>query len=95
MPNTKSAKKRLRIEEKRRVRNHSIKSKVRTFVKKAREAINTAPEQPETTEALRQAISQLDRAVTKGVLHKNNAARRKSRLVQRLRKLTPEPEEAE
>jgi small subunit ribosomal protein S20 len=93
MPNIKSAKKRLRIEEKRRVRNHSIKSKVRTFVKKAREAIDVHPEAPETTEALRQAISQLDRAVTKGVLHKNNAARRKSRLVQRLRKLTDEETE--
>lgn len=85
MPNIKSAKKRLRVEEKRRVRNHAIKSKVRTFVKHARLAIEQAPEAPETETALRTAISQLDRAVTKGVLHKNNAARRKSRLVHKLR----------
>ncbi len=90
MPNTKSALKRLRIEEKRRVRNHAVKSKVRTFVKKAREAIDAQPAAAETTETLRQAISQLDRAVTKGVIHKNNAARRKSRLVMRLRALQPD-----
>lgn len=88
MPNIKSAIKRVRIEKKRYERNHAIKSKVRTFVKKARVAIEAAPQQPETTEALREAISQLDRAVTKGVLHRNNASRRKSRLVMRLKHLT-------
>ncbi len=88
MPNTKSAAKRMRIEEKRRVRNHAVKAKVRTFVAKAKRAIDAAPEEPTTAEAVRNAISQLDRAVTKGVLHRNNASRRKSRLVQRLKKLT-------
>ncbi|HEX9413594.1 MAG TPA: 30S ribosomal protein S20 [Ktedonobacterales bacterium] len=84
MPNLRSAKKRVRIEEKRRTRNKAVKSTVRTYVTKAREAIAEAPAEPETAEAIREAISQLDRAVTKGVLHRNNAARRKSRLMQRL-----------
>jgi small subunit ribosomal protein S20 len=84
MPNLRSAKKRVRIEEKRRTRNKAVKSTVRTYVTKAREAIAEAPAEPDTAEAIREAISQLDRAVTKGVLHRNNAARRKSRLMQRL-----------
>lgn len=87
MPNTKSAIKRVKIEEKRRVRNHAVKSKVRTFVTKARKAIDTAPEEATTVEAIRQAMSQLDRAVTKGALHRNNADRRKSRLAHRLQAL--------
>jgi small subunit ribosomal protein S20 len=88
MPNTKSAIKRVRVEEKRRERNHAIKSKVRTFVTKARKAIDSQPDDPTTTEAIRAAMSQLDRAVTKGALHRNNAARRKSRLAKRLKALT-------
>ena len=87
MPNTKSAIKRARVEEKRRERNHAIKSRVRTFVTKARKAIDATPNEPDTVEALRLAMSELDKAVTKGVLHRNNAARRKSRLAQRLNKL--------
>jgi small subunit ribosomal protein S20 len=94
MANTKSAIKRIRIEKKRRERNHAIKSKVRTFVTKARKAIDTAPEEPTTAEAIRQAMSQLDRAVTKGVLHRNNAARRKSRLAHRLNAVLSETSEA-
>jgi small subunit ribosomal protein S20 len=95
MPNTKSAIKRMNLEVKRRKRNHSIKTKVRTFVTKARHAIETAPAEEATVETLRAAIGQLDRAVTKGVLHRNNASRRKSRLVQRLKILTGETAPAE
>ncbi|HEX8996690.1 MAG TPA: 30S ribosomal protein S20 [Ktedonobacterales bacterium] len=84
MPNIKSAKKRMRIEEKRRLRNNAVKSTVRTFVTKARAAIAAAPSEETTEEAIRAAISTLDKAVTKGVIHKNNAARRKSRLMARL-----------
>ena len=87
MPNTKSAIKRVRVEEKRRVRNHAVKTKVRTFVTKARKAIDSAPEEATTVEAIRLAMSQLDRAVTKGALHRNNADRRKSRLAHRLKAL--------
>jgi small subunit ribosomal protein S20 len=90
MPNIKSAIKRVKIEKKRRVRNHAIKTKVRTFVKKARVAMAAAPAKSTTAEAVREAMSQLDRAVSKGVLHRNNAARRKSRLAHQLKKLTGE-----
>ncbi len=76
----------MRIEEKRRARNRSVKSAVRTQVTKARHAIAASPDEPETGEAIRSAISELDRAVTKGVLHRNNAGRRKSRLLDRLHK---------
>ena len=91
MPNLKSAAKRMRIEQKRRARNRAVKSAVKTFINKAQRAIVVEPGADATTEALRQAISQLDRAATKGVLHKNNVARRKSRLMKRLNKaLTPQ-----
>ena len=86
MPNLRSAQKRVRIERKRYMRNKAVKSTVRTSVTKARTAIAAAPAKPETAEAIRQAISELDRAVSKGVLHRNNAARRKSRLMARLHK---------
>jgi small subunit ribosomal protein S20 len=88
MPNLPSAQKRMRIEEKRRIRNKSVKSTVRTEVTKARSAIAASPAEPTTVEAVRDAISELDKAVTKGVLHRNNAARRKSRLMARLNKAT-------
>ncbi len=87
MPNLRSAKKRMRIEIKRRARNASVKSTVRTYVTRARSAIATDAGAPETETAIREAISNLDRAVTKGVLHPNNAARRKSRLMARLHKM--------
>lgn len=84
MPNLRSAQKRVRVEAKRRARNKAVKSTVRTYVTKARTAIADAPAEPETVEAIKEAISQLDRGVSKGVLHRNNAARRKSRLMRRL-----------
>lgn len=86
MPNIRSAQKRMRIEQKRRARNAAVKSTVRTYVTKARSAIADQPAEPDTEEAVRTAISNLDRAVRKGVLHPNNAARRKSRLMARLHK---------
>lgn len=84
MPNIQSAKKRMRQEEKRRARNKAVKSTVRTYVTRARAAIVTASDDPQTEEAIRAAVSELDSAVSKGVLHRNNAARRKSRLMARL-----------
>ena len=81
MANTKSALKRIRSSERRRVRNRIVRSRTRTFVKKARVAIEAAPAVPATEEALRQAISALDRAASKGIIHRNNAARRKARLM--------------
>ena len=90
MPNLRSAKKRMRIEQERRARNASVKSTVRTYVTKARNAIASDAEASDTEEAIRAAISNLDRSVRKGVLHRNNAARRKSRLMARLHKAQAE-----
>jgi small subunit ribosomal protein S20 len=58
----------------------------RSRVRKAREAIAGAAKAPETAAALREAVVALDKAASKGVIHRNNAARRKSRLMQRLNK---------
>jgi len=61
-----------------------VKSRVKTFLKKADQAIVSSSDT--TIEAIRQACSELDKAATKGVIHKNNAARRKSRLMARFNK---------
>ncbi|NMC52314.1 MAG: 30S ribosomal protein S20 [Chloroflexi bacterium] len=83
MANIKSAIKRNKQNEKKRVRNRVYRGTARTFIKKARLAIETG--EKETAEALvRQAVSALDKAAEKGVLHKNNASRRKSRLMKQL-----------
>lgn len=71
----------MRQEEKRRLHNRSIKSLVKTQVTKARTAIANG-QQAEV--AVRNAVSELDRAAKKGVIHRNNAARRKSRLMKQL-----------
>lgn len=84
MANTKQAIKMIRVAEKRRLRNRPIKTRVRNAVVRAVDAIHDAAGEPSTVEAVTEAISQLDRAVTKGVIHANNAARRKSRLMRRL-----------
>jgi small subunit ribosomal protein S20 len=81
MANTKSALKRLRTSEKRHQRNRAVKSATRTYVKKARTAITQHP--AEAQAELVAAISALDKAAKKGVIHRNNAARRKSRLMKR------------
>ena len=78
MPNNAAAEKRMRQEQKRRLHNRSIKSLVKTQITKARQAIAT---DAEAEEAVRAAVSELDRAAKKGVIHRNNAARRKSRLM--------------
>ena len=84
MPNISSAKKRMRAEEKRRLHNNMAKSAVRTRVTTARNAIAASAATPETEEAVRAALRSLDMAVSRGVIHRNNAARRKSRLMARL-----------
>lgn len=83
MPNTKSAAKALRVQERRRMRNKAVRSATRTYVKRALAAIASGETNP-TAEAIRKAISALDRAAKKGVLHPNNVARRKSRLMKKL-----------
>jgi small subunit ribosomal protein S20 len=85
VPNTKSAIKRTRVSERRHLRNRSAKSAVRTFVKTAEKSIKTANVSEETTqEAVARALQALDATASKGILHKNNAARRKSRLMKKL-----------
>lgn len=86
MANTKSAQKRIRSDERKRVRNLKVRSRVKTFLKKAEASIGGPTEQPVTIEAIRQACSELDKAASKGVIHKNNAARRKSRLMAKFNK---------
>ncbi len=80
MANSKSSKKRIKVAERRRDRNKPFRTEARTFVKKAEIAIadgDVAAAEAATLEA----VSVLDRVAGKGVIHKNNAARRKSRLV--------------
>jgi len=84
--NHKSAIKRIRINERRRLRNRIIVSRTRTEVRKARELL-AAANPTEAKQATLDAIRTLDKAVSKGVLHKNNAARRKSRLMKKLNAL--------
>lgn len=85
MPNNAAAEKRMRQEERRRAVNRSTKSVVKTQVTKARQAIQTTSiDTDQTKEAVRLAISELDKAAKKGVIHKNNASRRKSRLMKQL-----------
>jgi len=79
MPNHKSAEKRVRQSEKRRVINRGNRTKVRTYIKKLRTALASG-ERDEIQELLPSAISVIDKAVQKGVMHKNAAARYKSRL---------------
>jgi small subunit ribosomal protein S20 len=81
MPNNPSAAKRMRQEQKRRLRNRMVKSIVKTNITKARQAIASGVD---AEMAVRAAVSELDRAAKKGVIHRNNAARRKSRLMKQL-----------
>ena len=83
MANTKSAKKAIRVSERRRLQNRPIRSSVRTYYRKANAAVAT-PDAETTEEAIAKAISALDKAAHKKVIHPNNAARRKSRLMARL-----------
>lgn len=82
MPNTKSAAKRLRQNERRRIRNKAARSRLRTAIKKVRLA--SKPE--EASAAFREAARLIDRAVSRGIMHRNRAARSKSRLAVHVRK---------
>lgn len=85
MPNTRSALKAMRRAERRRERNKPIRTGVKTRIKKVLQQL--AVGNLETARALAvQAQSALDKAAQKGVIHRNNAARRKSRLMRRLNK---------
>jgi small subunit ribosomal protein S20 len=79
MPNHKSAEKRVRQNEKRRQINRGHRTKVRTYIKKLRSALDSEEKQ-QIDQMLPEAISVIDKSVQKGVLHANAAARYKSRL---------------
>jgi len=86
MANTTSAQKAMRQAERRALRNRAARSAVRTYVKKATEAVAGVGD--DAAEVVRQAVRALDKAAQKGIIHRNAAARRKSRLMSRLHQLT-------
>jgi len=83
LANIKSSIKDIERNRKRRMRNRAIKSRVRTYIRKFREAVESGDEQL-AMEAYKAAQSQIDRAVSKGVLKRNTGSRYKSRLAARL-----------
>ncbi|MCR4427880.1 MAG: 30S ribosomal protein S20 [Caldiserica bacterium] len=82
MPRSKSAIKRERLTKKRTERNRSLESKLKTTVKKAQKAIVMKEE--DSPQIVREACRTIDKMVTKGILHKNAAARKKSRLMKKV-----------
>ncbi len=80
MPNIKSAIKRARQNEKRRVRNKALKTRVKTEVKRVLAAIDEGREEQEVRALLHNALRMIDKVGTKGVFHKRTVARKKSRL---------------
>jgi small subunit ribosomal protein S20 len=80
LANTKSAKKRIRSNARKHEQNQSYRSQVKTLIRKAEQVIAAGSD---SVEAVKAAMSTLDKAGTKGILHKNNIARRKSRLAKK------------
>ncbi len=87
MANSPQAKKRAKQAEKRRVRNAGQRSNLRTFIKKVLAAVKEG-DKTKAQEAFKQAAPVIDSAVTKGLIHKNKAARGKSRLSARVKALS-------
>lgn len=100
MANIKSAIKRVQIAERNRLRNKAYKSAVKTLMKKYfaavdRYAANPSPEVMEQVQTrMADAFSKIDKAVKKGVLHRNNGARQKSRITRALKAHAPAPSSA-
>jgi small subunit ribosomal protein S20 len=92
--NNKSALKRIQIAERNRIRNKTYKSAVKTLMKNYFDAVDEYARQPspealqEVQNRMSQAYSKIDKAVKRRVLHRNNGARKKSRLVERLKNVT-------
>ena len=87
VPHSRSAKKKVRQSETRRVRNRSSVSALRTEIKKFQAAVD-ASDIKGATERMRLLSRQLDKLVTRGLVHKNQAARRKSRMTQKVKILS-------
>ncbi len=81
MPNIKSAKKRVKVTATKSANNKMINSQLKTLIKKANIAIENNDDK---VEAVRVAVKKIDQATSKGILHKNTAARKKSALVTKL-----------
>ena len=86
MANIKSAKKRINVIEKKTLRNKMIKSKVKTVIKKVEAAIASG-DKAAAEKALVVATSEINKAASKGIYHKNNASRKVSRLATAVRKM--------
>ncbi len=84
MPNIQSAKKRVKVSEKKNLRNRIVKSGVRTAVKKFDAAVNADPQNANAQ--LSATSAAIDKAVSKGIIHKNAANRKKARLAKQLNK---------
>ena len=87
MANTKFALKRIRSSVRKRARNKPVRSALKTFVKGAQSMI-VGQETETAAEAVVRAISELDKAASKGIIHRNQAARRKSRLMAKLNRMS-------
>lgn len=84
MPNIQSAKKRVKVSEKKNLRNRIVKSEVRTSLKKFDAAVEADPQKAQ--EQLSVTVAAIDKAASKGVVHKNAANRKKARLAKQLTK---------
>ncbi|HEY8202639.1 MAG TPA: 30S ribosomal protein S20 [Actinomycetota bacterium] len=87
MANIKSQKKRIITNERRRMRNKGVRTELRTYVKRFRQSV-AGGDLDDAREALKVASRALDQAASKGVIHRNNAANRKSELARRLNRAT-------
>jgi len=85
MPRIKSAIKRVKVTAKKRERNNRVRSQVRTAVRRFKRSLSDLS--VDSLESLKAAVSRIDRAASKGVLHRNTAARKKSRLNKALHKV--------
>ena len=83
MANIKSQKKRILTNEKARLRNQAVKSEIKTYVRRVRDAVSTGDKETAQT-ALAAAGRKLDKAAGKGVIHANQAANRKSKLAKQV-----------
>lgn len=86
MANIKSAKKRILVTETKTLRNKMIKSKVKTLIKNVESAI-TSGDKAAAEAALKTATSEINKAASKGIFHKNNASRKVSRLASAVAKM--------
>ena len=95
MANSKSALKRIRVNERNRLRNKSYKSAVRTLIKKFFQAVDDYAASPSdeamatVNSAMSEAYSKIDKAVKKGIFHKNNGSRKKARLARAIKRALP------